>query len=293
VHIDLSGKRVIVTGASRGIGAAVAKGFAREGARLAICARNGEAIDAIGREARALGAQNVIASAIDVRDTEQVRGWIEEIAKTWGGVDVLVNNAGQGKGGNIDTLKPEEILEHANGLQVAHFRCSQAVVAHMRRQRWGRIININALAGVIATPDGIPSVSNRAAAIAMSRSLGMALAKDNILVNTLNMGWIDTGQWDRHYREMSPTISRQEFLAMATKVVPLGRFGKPEDVVGMVLFLCSEFASFITAASIDISGGLQGQIAYYPTLKRELMELGIAREKAASENNGGVVVSGD
>ena len=68
---------------------------------------------------------------------------------------------------------------------------------------------------------------------------------------------------------------------MATKVVPLGRFGKPEDVAGMVLFLCSEFASFITAASIDVSGGLQGQIAYYPTLKRELMEVGIAREQAA------------
>jgi 3-oxoacyl-[acyl-carrier protein] reductase len=100
------------------------------------------------------------------------------------------------------------------------------------------------------------------------------------------MGWIDTGQWDRHYREMSPTISRQEFLTMATKVVPLGRFGKPDDVVGMVLFLSSEFASFITAASIDISGGLQGQIAYYPTLKREMMELGIAREKAAGAKGG-------
>jgi 3-oxoacyl-[acyl-carrier protein] reductase len=282
MHIDLKGKRVIVTGASRGIGAAVAKGFAREGARLAICARNADAIGATATDAELLGAQSVIASSIDVRDTDQVRGWIDEIARNWGGIDVLVNNAGQGRGGNIDTLKPEEILDHANALQVAHFRCAQAVVPHMRKQRWGRIININALAGVIPTPDGIPSVSNRAAAIAMSRSLGMALAKDNILVNSLNMGWIDTGQWDRHYREMSPTISRQEFLTMATKVVPLGRFGKPEDVVGMVLFLSSEFAGFITAASIDISGGLQGQIAYYPTLKRELMELGIAREKAAA-----------
>jgi 3-oxoacyl-[acyl-carrier protein] reductase len=286
MHIDLAGKRVIVTGASRGIGAAVAKAFAREGARIAICARNAEAIEATASEAELLGAQSVVASSIDVRDTQQVRTWIEDIATSWGGIDVLVNNAGQGRGGNIDTLKPEEILEHANALQVAHFRCAQAVVPHMRRQRWGRIININALAGVIPTPDGIPSVSNRAAAIAMSRSLGMALAKDNILVNSLNMGWIDTGQWDRHYREMSPTISRQEFFTMATKVVPLGRFGKPEEVVGMVLFLCSEFASFITAASIDISGGLQGQIAYYPTLKRELMELGIAREKAAEGNNG-------
>jgi 3-oxoacyl-[acyl-carrier protein] reductase len=285
MHIDLSGKRVIVTGASRGIGAAIATAFAREGAQLAICARNVDAIAAAGSEMGLLGAQNVIASSIDVRDTNQVRDWIEHIVKTWGGVDILVNNAGQGKGGNVDTLKPEEILEHANGLQVAHFRFTQAVVSHMRKQRWGRIININALAGVIPTPDGIPSVSNRAAAIAMSRSLGMALAKDNILVNTLNMGWIDTGQWDRHYREMSPTISREEFLTMATKVVPLGRFGKPDDVAGMVLFLCSEFASFITAASIDISGGLQGQIAYYPTLKREMLELGIAREKAAGERD--------
>ena len=292
MNIDLSGKRVIVTGASRGIGAAIATAFAREGARLAICARNVDAIAAAGSQMGLLGAQNVIASSIDVRDTNQVRDWIEHIAKTWGGVDILVNNAGQGKGGNIDTLKPEEILEHANALQVAHFRFTQAVVSHMRKQRWGRIININALAGVIPTPDGIPSVSNRAAAIAMSRSLGMALAKDNILVNTLNMGWIDTGQWDRHYREMSPTISREEFLTMATKVVPLGRFGKPDDVAGMVLFLCSEFASFITAASIDISGGLQGQIAYYPTLKREMLELGIAREKAAGERDGRAEVGG-
>jgi 3-oxoacyl-[acyl-carrier protein] reductase len=292
MHINLSGKRVIVTGASRGIGAAIATAFAREGAQLAICARNVDAIAAAGSQMGLLGAQNVIASSIDVRDTNQVRDWIEHIVKTWGGVDILVNNAGQGKGGNVDTLKPEEILEHANALQVAHFRFTQAVVSHMRKQRWGRIININALAGVIPTPDGIPSVSNRAAAIAMSRSLGMALAKDNILVNTLNMGWIDTGQWGRHYREMSPTISREEFLTMATKVVPLGRFGKPDDVAGMVLFLCSEFASFITAASIDISGGLQGQIAYYPTLKREMLELGIAREKAAGERDGRAEVGG-
>jgi 3-oxoacyl-[acyl-carrier protein] reductase len=283
MHIDLSGKRVIVTGASRGIGAAIASAFAREGARIAICSRDEEAIAAAGEEMRSLGAKDVIASSIDVRDTDQVRGWVDRVANAWGSIDVLVNNAGQGKGGNIDTLKPEDILEHANTLQVAHFRCTQAVVPHMRKQRWGRIININALAGAIPTPDGIPSVSNRAAGIAMSRSLGMALAKDNILVNTLNMGWIDTGQWERHYREMSPTITREEFFVMAKKVVPLGRFGKPEDVAGMALFLSSEFASFIAAASIDISGGLQGQIAYYPTLKRELLEEGMDRERARQE----------
>ncbi|MBD1552573.1 SDR family oxidoreductase [Pseudomonas typographi] len=268
MDIDLSDKRVIVTGASRGIGHAIARAFAAEGARVAICARGQEAVSAAGRELQN-SAQGVIARAVDVTDSAGVRAFVAEVADTWGGVDVLVNNAGQGRGGNLDTLTAEAILEHANILQMGHFRFVQAVVPHMRKQRWGRIIEINALAGTVPTPDGIPSVINRAACIALSRSLGMSLAKENILVNSLNMGWIDTGQWDRHYREMGPGVSREEFDEMVMKVVPVGRYGKPEDVAGMALFLASEYASFISAASIDIAGGMGGQIAYFPTLKRD------------------------
>jgi 3-oxoacyl-[acyl-carrier protein] reductase len=280
MHIDLSGKRVIVTGASRGIGLAIARAFAAEGARVAICARGGEALQAAARELSG-GTHWVIAREVDVTDTAGVQAFVAEVAESWGGIDVLVNNAGQGRGGNLDTLTPEQILEHANILQMGHFRFVQAVVPHMRRQRWGRIVEINALAGAFPTPDGIPSVINRAACLALSKSLGMSLAKDNILVNSLNMGWIDTGQWDRHYREVGPGVSREEFDAMVLKVVPLGRFGKPEDVAGMALFLASEYASFISAASIDIAGGLQGQIAYYPTLKRDFTEMVRARNQAA------------
>jgi 3-oxoacyl-[acyl-carrier protein] reductase len=281
MHIDLHSRRVIITGASRGIGLAIARAFALEGARVAICARTPQAVEAIGAEL-AESAQAVIARAVDVTDTAGVKAFVEEVAETWGGVDVLVNNAGQGRSGNLDTLTPEQILEHANILQMGHFRFVQAVVPHMRKQRWGRIIEINALAGVIPTPDGIPSVINRAACIALSKSLGMSLARDNILVNTLNMGWIDTGQWDRHFKEVGSGVSREEFNEMALKVVPLGRFGKPEDVAGMALFLASDYASFISAASIDISGGLQGQIAYYPTIKRDFTEM--ARQRYAGTN---------
>jgi 3-oxoacyl-[acyl-carrier protein] reductase len=280
MNIDLSGKRVIVTGASRGIGRAIAQAFAAEGARIAICARSEEAVIATGKALEAT-AQAVIARAVDVTDTKGVKAFVAEIVETWGGVDVLINNAGQGKGGNLDTLTPEAILEHANILQMGHFRFVQAVVPHMRAQRWGRIIEINALAGTIPAPDGIPSVINRASCVALSRSLGMSLAKDNILVNSLNMGWIDTGQWDRHYKEMPPGVSREEFDAMVLKVVPLGRFGKPEDVAGMALFLASDYASFISAASIDISGGMGGQIAYFPTLKRDFAEAARKRNENA------------
>ena len=279
MHIDLSNKRVIVTGASRGIGRAIARAFSAEGARVAICARTEADLNAVATEL-ARSAQAVIARAVDVTDTHGVKRFVDEVVEHWGGVDVLVNNAGQGRAGNIDTLTPEQILEHANVLQMGHFRFVQAVVPHMRKQRWGRIVEINALAGVHVTPDGIPSVINRAACIAMSKSLGMSLAKENILVNTLNMGWIDTGQWDRHFKEMPTGCSREEFDAMVLKVVPLGRFGKPEDVAGMALFLASDYAGFISAASIDIAGGMGGQIAYYPTLKRDFNEAMKARAVA-------------
>jgi len=268
MNIDLSGKRVIVTGASRGIGKAIAKAFADEGALVAICARSLEPLQAAASEF-SQQAGEVIVRSVDVTNSEAVRAFVEDVATAWGGVDVLVNNAGQGQGGNLDTLTPEAILEHANILQMGHFRFTQAVVPYMRTQRWGRIIEINALVGSIPAPDGIPSVINRASCLALSKSLGMSLPKDNILVNSLNMGWINTGQWDRHYKEMPVGVTREEFDQMVLKVVPVGRFGKPEDVVGMALFLASEYASFISAASIDIAGGMGGHIAYFPTLKKD------------------------
>ncbi len=283
MNIDLSGKRVIITGASRGIGKAIAEAFAADGAKVAICARNQQAVEDTAKQLE-VHAESVIARSVDVTDTAAVQSFVAEVASAWGSVDVLVNNAGQGKGGNLDTLTPEEILAHANVLQMGHFRFVQAVLPHMRKQRWGRIIEINALAGVVPTPEGIPSVINRASCIALSKSLGMSLPKDNILVNSLNMGWIDTGQWDRHFKEMGPGVSREEFDEMVMKVVPLGRYGRPEDVAGMALFLASEYASFISGASIDIAGGMGGQIAYFPTLKRDFAEsIRQRRETSAQE----------
>lgn len=278
--IDLSDKRVIVTGASRGIGRGIATAFAREGCKVAIGARTEDAIQAVADELRPL-AGDLIVRRLDVADDDSVKTFVADVTQRWGGIDVLVNNAGQGQSGTLDNLTAEQLLAHANILQMGHFRMAQAVVPHMRAQRWGRIIDINAVAGSIPTPDGIPSVINRASCIALSKLLGQALAPDNILVNSLNMGWINTGQWDRHYKEMPPGVSREEFDEMVLKVVPMGRFGTPEDVAGVALFLASDLAGFISGVEINVSGGLGGQITYYPKLKREFGEAMKARHEAA------------
>jgi 3-oxoacyl-[acyl-carrier protein] reductase len=268
MHVDLTDKRVIVTGGSRGIGLAIAAAFAREGARVAICARNEPALEQVAAE---LG-DRVIARSVDVKDTAAVRAFVDDVAEEWGGVDVLVNNAGQTMAGGLDDLEPAQLSEHAELMQVAHFRVAQAVVPYMRRQRWGRIIGINAVVGHEPTGAGIGPVVNRAACLALSHSLAMSLAPDNILVNSLNMGWIETGQWQRG------DLAQDEFKLAAIKTCPLGRMGTPDDVVGITLFLASDLASYITGASIDVAGGLKGQIAYYGDLVNDLVE---ARSVAA------------
>ncbi len=255
MYIDLTGRRVIVTGASRGAGRVLARAFADECARVAICARGKDALEDVAADLRARGGE-VIARAVDVTSTDEVNAFVDEVAAVWGGVDVLVNNAGRGMSGTVDTFTPEQMLEHANLIQGSHLRLARAVVPHMRRQRWGRIININALAGRYPQPNGLGSSVNRAAAMALSDSLASGLGKDNILVNSVNFGFMDTGQWVRHRDEFAPNARVEEVQAAFASIIPLGRMGNPEDAVGIVLLLSSDAASYITRTSIDISGGV-------------------------------------
>jgi 3-oxoacyl-[acyl-carrier protein] reductase len=282
MHIDLSGKRVIVTGASRGIGQGIALAFAREGCRVAIGSRD-ETTAGVAKDEMCKVAQDVLVRRLDVGEDTSVTAFVEAVVDRWGGVDILINNAGQGMSGKLQDLTAEKLLSHANILQMGHFRMAQAVVPHMRAQRWGRIIDINALAGAFPTPAGIPSVINRASCIALSKMLGQDLAPDNILVNSLNLGWINTVQWDRHYGEMPPGVTRAEFEAMVVKPVPLGRFGTPDDVAGAAIFLASDLASYITGVDINISGGMGGQIAYYPRLKQDFIDAMKDREQVRAD----------
>jgi 3-oxoacyl-[acyl-carrier protein] reductase len=252
VDLGLDGKRVLVTGGSKGLGFAIAAELIREGARVAICARNEEEVLAAGRE---LGAAH--AQAADVTDPNQVQAFVDDSARALGGIDALVNNAGRAHPGGFETLSDADWSADLDVKLFALIRCSRAVLPHLRSAGDGRIVNIGAVYGRYPDPVYFGTSVNRAAGNSFTKTLALELAKDGILVNGVNIGFVVTPQWDNIHQRRAPERPREEFFAeLAAKEVPLGRFGTPDEVSGIVAFLLSDRARYITGASIDVAGGM-------------------------------------
>ncbi len=252
MKLSLDGKRGLVTGGSKGLGAAIAQELVGEGARVAICARNEDEVLAAGEE---LGA--VHAQAADVTDPEQVRDFVARSAEALGGIDFLVNNAGGAHPGTFATLTDENWAADYDVKVFSLIRCCREVLPHMRAAGGGRIVNIGAVYSRYPDPTFFATSVNRAAGNSFTKTLALEVAKDNILVNGVNIGFVITPQWDNIHRRRAPELPREEFFeTFAKEEVPLGRFGTPDEVSGLVAFLLGERASYITGASIDVAGGM-------------------------------------
>jgi 3-oxoacyl-[acyl-carrier protein] reductase len=252
VKLGLEGRRALVTGGSKGLGAAIAQELVGEGARVAICSRNEEEVLAA---AELLGA--VHAQAADVTDPEQVREFVARSAEALGGIDFLVNNAGGAHPGNFESLTDEHWVADLDVKLFSLIRCSREALPHMRAAGGGRIVNIGAVYSRYPDPTFFATSVNRAAGNSFTKTLALEVAKDNILVNAVNIGFVITPQWENIHRRRAPDVPREEFFdAFARQEVPLGRFGTPDEVSGLVTFLLSERASYITGASIDVAGGM-------------------------------------
>ena len=255
MKLGLEGRRALVTGGSKGLGAAIARELLEEGASVAICARNEDEIVAAAEELRSSGT--VYAQAADVTDPEQVRELVARSAEALGGIDLLVNNAGGAHPGNFATLTDENWVADLDIKLFSLIRCSREVLPHMRAAGGGRIVNIGSVYSRYPDPAFFSTSVNRAAGNSFTKTLALEVAKDNILVNGVNIGFVSTPQWDNIHRRRAPDVPREEFLdAIAAQEVPLGRFGTPEEVSGLVAFLLSERASYISGASIDVAGGM-------------------------------------
>ena len=252
MRLGLEGKRGLVTGGSKGLGEAIARELVAEGARVAICSRNEDEVRAT---AAAIGAEH--AQAADVTDPEQVRDVVARSAEALGGIDFLVNNAGGAHPGTFETLTDENWLADLDVKLFSLIRCSREVLPHMRAAGGGRIVNIGAVYSRYPDPTFFATSVNRAAGNSFTKTLAIEVAKDGILVNGVNIGFVITPQWENIHRRRAPELPREEFFdRFARQEVPLGRFGTPEEVSGLVAFMVSERASYITGASIDVAGGM-------------------------------------
>ena len=256
MELGLAGRRAVVTGGSKGIGLAVAHELALEGVDLSICARGMEELESAADALRAHG-HDVQASVLDVTDHHGVDEYVGASAASMGGIDILVNNAGAAHPGTFETLSDEAWQADIDVKLFSQIRCSRAALPHLRASRAPRIINVNAIYARYPDPKFFATSVNRAACLNLSKAMAIEFGPEGILVNSVNIGFVTTPQWENIRRQRAPEATMQEFSeGLAVDEVPLGRFGKPEEVAGLIAFLASDRASYITGASIDVAGGM-------------------------------------
>ena len=241
------GKVAIITGAGRGIGKAIAERLASEGADVVICDVDKEAAERTAEEIRSKYSVKAIAISADVANEGDVNSMVEETIKNFGRVDFLINNAGITRDSLLLRMSEEEWDKVIAVDLKSVFLCTRAVIRHMMRQRFGRIVNISSVIGLRGNVGQANYASAKAGIIGFTKSAARELAGRNITVNAVAPGYIQTEMTERLPQEV-----KEEML----KQVPLGRPGQPEDVAGVVAFLCSEDASYITGEIIRVDGGM-------------------------------------
>ncbi len=255
MELGLKGKVAIVTGGSEGIGKATALTLAREGAKVAICARRQPLLDAVAAEITKAGGEALAVSA-DMSKAADCERFVNEVVKRFGGVDILLNNAGTSKRGNFLDLSDEEWAADLELKVFGAVRCSRLVIPHMKKRGGGRIINITISSAKQPGAGSYPTSVSRAAGLDITKALSKEFAADNILVNTICIGKIKSGQHERRYTKEG--ISADEYYGKMVKDIPLKRAGEAQEVANVITFLASDAASYVTGTSINLDGGISG-----------------------------------
>src|SRR6476661_6727771 len=258
MDLGIKGRRALVTGASLGIGRAVAEELAREGCDVAMVARTEDTLRRAADDIMRATGQRVVAVPADASVPEAIIEAVQQATQELGGsIDILVNNAGS---------TPEDGIEHVDFVkwqysialkQFGYARFAQRVLPAMRAQKWGRIVNVIGRSGHQPRPVYLAGGAVNAGLLSFTKALAEDCAKDNVLVTGVNPGPIDTPRWQglRETAVRTRGVTAEQFDGRAIAGVPLGRLGTSEECAAVVAFLCSERASFVTGEIVNIDGG--------------------------------------
>ena len=255
MELGLRGKVALVTGGSEGIGLATAEELAREGVKVAICGRRVDVLEGAAASIRASSGGEVLAVRADVTSPEDIAGCVSAVSEKFGPITLLVNNAGGHAAGVLEAVDDAAWYADFDLKLMAAVRTSRLVVPGMRAAGGGRIVNVTAIFGKHPTAGSLPTSVNRAAGIALTKSMSKEFAKDNILVNAICIGLIKSGQMSRMAQRLFPDASLDDGYAKMGSNVPVGRMGEASEVAGIITFLLSDRGSYITGVAINVDGG--------------------------------------
>jgi 2-dehydro-3-deoxy-D-gluconate 5-dehydrogenase len=245
---DLKGKVAIVTGGNGGIGLGMARGLARAGARIVIAARNEDKSNAAVSALQALGSDAFFLH-LDVTDEESVKHMVEEAANRCGRIDILVNNAGMSIRKPVQDLLLDEWRQVLDTNLTGAFLCARRVYPHMKRTGGGKVINIGSMLSIFGASFAPAYGASKGGILQLTKSMAVAWATDNIQVNAVLPGWIDT--------ELTRQ-ARQNISGLHDRVIgrtPAGKWGSIDDLAGVAVFLASSASDFVTGAAIPVDGG--------------------------------------
>lgn len=250
LDLGLNGKVAIITGGSDGLGRAAAERLAGEGAKVAICARRKEHLEQAADEIRKATGGQVLAHVADVSRAGDCERLVDAVVAQWGGVDILLNNAGTSAAGPFEKVDDETWQADWDLKVMGAVRMSRLVIPPMKKRGGGRIVNITTVGGKAPLPRALPTSVTRAAGLNLTKSLANEYAPDKIRVNTICIGLVRSAQIDRRAKG-----DLEAHYAELAKRVPLGRVAHASEFADLFAFLVSDRATYITGASINFDGG--------------------------------------
>ena len=254
MDLGLRGKVALVTAASKGMGKACALALGAEGARVAMCARTESDLKTAADEVRAATRAEVLAMPGDVTKKQDVEALVQRVTSQWGGVDVLVANAGGPARGFFEDMSDEQWQQAFELSLLSVVRLVRAVLPGMQAKKWGRVLTIQSVSVKQPLPDLLLSNAVRPGTHGFMKTLALRYGKDNVTFNTVCPGRILT---DRLLGGLKASgLSREQYVTQLGAEIPMGRVGTPEEFANVIVFLASERASYVTGTAIQVDGGL-------------------------------------